>query len=117
MKSESQIIINPKMYPKYKGHFIFMIIFGIFWIPSTVFVTHLALTKQETPSFIWLIFGYFGTIFIFWSLFSRNRIITVKLSKEQIQIQGTKLRATGIISFSKGELQELTLELLQLACT
>lgn len=110
MNSERQISIDPKVYPKYKFYLISMVLFWVIWAPATGVVTYLALTTQEIFFYIWLIFGYLGTVLIPWSILSRNRKMTLKLTNDNVEIKGAGVSPNSLIIFPKKKLTELTLE-------
>lgn len=110
MISESQLTIDPKMYPKYKSYLTFMVLFWVIWAPVTGLATYLAITKQEIFFYVWLIFGYLGTFLIPWSLLCRNRKMTITLGDGKIEVKGAGFKPNSLITFNKDQLLQLTLE-------
>jgi hypothetical protein len=87
-----------------------LVVFWLIWAPATAIVTWLAFTDHSPFFFIWLIFGYLGTVGIPLALLNKNRKQTLEVSGESLIITGAGTLPTSKMRIHKQNLRALTLE-------
>lgn len=69
-----------------KDNFVFgaLLLFWILWCPTTLFVTWLAFQRLEAFFFIWLIFGWIGTLGIPYTFLGRSWFEAIVVGRETV---------------------------------
>ncbi len=86
---ESCYEIDPRRYRKDRLYVVLMVVWLVIWVPATLFVTGMAFYDPQIFFFVWLVFGYLGTLAVPLALLSRNRKQYIKIEEEMIVVQGT----------------------------
>jgi hypothetical protein len=103
-------VIDPRIYRKYYFYIGVLLAFWLIWTPVTAVITLLAIFKPHPFFFIWLTFGYLGTILIPFVLLRMNKRQLLEVTEDSLLIYGTGFRPSSHVSILKQNLAALTLE-------
>jgi hypothetical protein len=108
-QQDGRYVIDPRDFRRDRIGIGIMIVFWLIWAPATAFVTLLAYNDPKPFYFLWLFFGYLGTIVIPASLFTMNR-------KQVLEVAGDSLvvDTLAFIPPFKGRIDKLNLQALTL---
>lgn len=105
-----QYVIDPRRHRTDRFYTGFLVVFWLIWAPATAIVTWLAFTERHTFFFVWLIFGYLGTVGIPLALLNRRRKQVLEVVGESICIHGSGVLPTSKVIVHKQNFHALTLE-------
>ncbi len=109
-QSIERYVIDPRDYRKDRMTIGLLIPFCLIWISLTAFMTVAALTEPSSFFFIWLIFGYMGTLLIPYMLVTRNRKHILEVEGESLVVYGTGFLPGSRVDIRKQDFNALTLE-------
>lgn len=109
-QNDAKYVINPQKYRTDRFYAGCMVVFWVIWVPITAAVTYLAYTKSHPFFFVWLVFGYLGTVLIPFVILKRNRKQILKVAGDSVIIRGTGVLPTSKIRIHARDLSSLTLE-------
>jgi hypothetical protein len=110
MKMSGQFIINPKDYKTDRFYAGCLIFFWIIWAPITAIVTYMAVSGINPLLYIWLIFGYLGTILIPLNLLNKGRKQVLEATGDLLLVHGAGVLPTSVTRIDRQNLLALTLE-------
>ena len=110
IQTSGRYVIDPRDYRTDRLYVGCLVAFWLIWAPATVIVTYLAYTERHPFFFIWLIFGYLGTIGIPVAIFFKNRKQVIEAAGDSLVVYGTMGYPWSKLRIYKRDLQALTLE-------
>ena len=96
-----RFVIDPAQYRTDHAYVGCLLIFWIFWVPVTAIVTALALSDGRLFFYIWLTFGYLGTIAIPYALISRNRKQSLEVALDSLIVRGTGILPSSSVRIER----------------
>jgi hypothetical protein len=110
IQSSGRYVIDPRNYRTDSLYVGCLVVFWLIWAPATAIVTYMAYTERHPFLFVWLIFGYLGTIGIPVAIFFKNRKQVIEASGDSLFVYGTMGYPWSKARIYKHDLQALTLE-------
>jgi hypothetical protein len=110
LQTSGRYVIDPRDYRTDSLYVGCLVVFWLIWTPATAIVTYMAYTERHPFLFVWLIFGYLGTIGIPVALFFKNRKQVIEAAGDSLFVYGTMGYPWSKVRIYKQDLQALTLE-------
>lgn len=85
-------------------------VWWLIWAPATVFITYLAFKERNAFLYVWLIFGYAGTIVVPVVVLGRNKIQSLEVVGDTLVVCGTGLFPWSRYEMPTASLRAVTLE-------
>ncbi|HOX05181.1 MAG TPA: hypothetical protein PK280_02175 [Planctomycetota bacterium] len=109
--AKARYTIDPSKYRSYNSYAWWLIIIWLVWAPMTAVVTYLAVTRLDAFLFVWLLFGYLGTVAVPYAIYNRRRRQVLEVDGDSLVIYGAGILPRSKVRIEKNNLQALTLEL------
>lgn len=110
MQTSGRYVIDPRDYRTDRLGVGCLVAFWLIWAPVTAITTYLAYTERHPFFFIWLVFGYLGTIGIPVAIFFKNGKQVLEAAGNSLVVYGTMGYPWSRVRIHKQNLQALTLE-------
>jgi hypothetical protein len=110
VQTSGRYVIDPRDYRTDHLGVGCLIAFWLIWAPVTAITTYLAYTERHPFFFIWLVFGYVGTISIPVSILFKNRKQIIEAAGDSVVVYETMGYPWSKVRMHKQNLQALTLE-------
>jgi hypothetical protein len=103
-------VIDPRDYRTDRLGVGCLVAFWLIWAPATAITTYLTYTERHPFFFIWLVFGYLGTIGIPVAIFFKNKKQVLEAAGNSLVVYGTMGYPWSRVRINKENLKALTLE-------
>jgi hypothetical protein len=110
IQTSGRYVIDPRDYRTDRLYVGCLVAFWLIWAPATAIATYMAYTERHPFFFIWLIFGYLGTIGIPAAILFKNRKQVIEAAGNLLFVYGTMGYPWSKVRIYKQDLQALTLE-------
>ena len=105
-----RFVIDPSVYRTDRGLVGCLTVWWLIWVPATALVTYLAYAERHIFFYIWLVFGYVGTVAVPYALLIRKRKQILEVSGKSLVVYYTGSLFGPKIEIDKQNLKALTLE-------
>jgi phosphatidylglycerophosphate synthase len=110
IQTSGRYVIDPRDYRSDRFSIGCLVAFWLIWAPVTAIITYLAYTKREPFLFVWLVFGYLGTIGIPIAIFFKNQKQVLEIAGDSLVVYGAMGNPWSKVRIHKQNLKALTLE-------
>lgn len=110
IQTSGRYVIDPRDYRTDRLGVGCLVAFWLIWAPVTAITTYLAYTERHPFFFIWLVFGYLGTIGIPVCILFKNKKQIIEAAGNSLVVYGTMGYPWSRVRIDKQNLQALTLE-------
>jgi hypothetical protein len=109
----AKYVIDPKKYRTDYGYLGCMGVWWLVWAPATLVLTYIAITQREPLLYLFLIFGYVGTLIVPVVFFGRHKVQSLEVVGKKLVVCGTGLSRGSKYEMPAASLRFLTLEYYQ----
>ena len=110
IQTSGRYVIDPRDFHTDRAYVGCLAAFWLIWAPATAITTYLAYTERHPFFFIWLVFGYLGTIGIPVAIFFKNKKQILEAAGNSLVVYGTMGYPWSRVEIDKENLHALTLE-------